>query len=353
MTGGMTTAAGAYGPSTQQVYKTDHFSNCEKCGNKLSFGYWTTDRHLYSCNACGFKKSYSHVSFGLIIKVPNYLSLTETHAPNKLFFADGSTLEQRMRRHKEFYVHTLTKRVAHDKWEMWIKENTIEIIKLASLSERHNLGANLKLAYEDNPMIHLKEHINKAKGIYLHFVTMRRGSKKTRKAQTIGDAISYGLKKSKSVVWLGGCEIFTPDETLRNAAARLYKPYVNFYDYKDYNPKQHIFGYTNKIQTPTYMTGPSLHKSGKTQEEMDIYTDKFLTDLNDSLPERDKFKVIINTGNTGIETSVIRWAIRNSIYSIVVNLPSIMYLSDTGYNRYDTLELAIERLTNRRAVNEL
>lgn len=328
-------------------YNPSIFKECEKCGGAVYHTIWDEEELVYSCQECGFSKKYSHVSFGIQVKVPNYISLTKTHVPDKLYFSDGVTLQQRMHKSKEFHVHTLSKRVAHDKWEMWAKQNTIEIVRLAAIAETHTLGADPKLDYEQNPMIHLKEHIDSMKGIFLHFVTIKY-NKKSRKSQKIGDAIDYGLKNAKSVMWIGGHSVLDPDETFYNAAHRLGKPYVSFYDYVEFNKKKHVFGYTNRIQTPTYITGPTVFKShGKTQEELDLYADELLTDLNNALPDQDKLQVVLNTGNTGIETSVIRWAVKNNIHAVVVNLPGIMYLNEEGYNRYDTVELAINRLLNR------
>lgn len=338
------------GPTnSKRYYEPSNFIKCEKCNNALVHEIWSTQDVVYACTACGFSKSYSHVSFGIQVKVPNYISLTKTHTPDKLFFSDGVTLQQRMLRAKEFRVHSLTNRVAHEKWETWANQNTIEIVKLAALAETHTLGADPKLSYDKNPMIHLKDYIDKAKGVFLHFVTIRY-TKKNRKLQKIGDAINYGLKNAKSVMWIGGYSKLNPDETLYNAAHRLVKPYVSLYDYEEFNKKKHVFNYTNRIQTPTYITGPTVFKShGKSQKELDIYVDKLLTDLNKSLPEEEKIQVVLNTGNTGVETSVIRWAVKNNIHAVVVNLPSIMCLNEDGYNQYDTTESAINRILNRQS----
>ena len=334
--------------NTSTRYDPSKFEKCEICGGSVVNSIWIgNDDTVYNCSECGFSKSYSHVSFGIQVKVPNYISLTKTHAPDKLFFSDGVTLQQRMYKSKEFHVHNLSKRIAHDKWEMWAKQNTIEISRLAAMAETHTLGSDPKLDYDQNPMIHLKEHIDGMRGVFLHFVTIKY-NKKSRKSQRIGDAINYGLKNAKSVMWIGGHSTLNPDETLFNASSRLFKPYVSFHDYVEFDRKKHIFNYTSRIQTPTYITGPTVFKShGKTQEELDIYVDKLLTDLNTALPDQDKLQVILNTGNTGIETSAIRWAVKNSIHVVVVNLPGIMYLNKDGYNRFDTIELAINRLLNR------
>jgi hypothetical protein len=206
----------------------------------------------------------------------------------------------------------------------------------------------MKAPLDKNPMLHLKKPVNEAKGVYLHIVTMR-VNKKSRKAQKIGNAIDYGIKKSKSILWIGGEDNkpMKAGETLGSVAIRLHKPLAGFYGYKDYNSYSLEENIAHYVGTPVYITGPSIFTAGRSQEELDIYVDSFLTNLNNELPEENKLKVIINTGNTGVDTSVIRWAMKNNVYSIVVNLPAIMFINQDGYNRYDTEESAINRILDR------
>lgn len=336
---------------SSKTYNIDKFKECEKCGGSIRhpLGWGDKIDTVYVCTACGFQKPMSHVSFGFYMNIPNYVSLTETYASHKLFFSDGSTVEQRIGKHRVTYLES--KSVAHQKWELWIKENTIEMVKLASIADTKNIGADPKLSYDRNPMEHFKKHIKEHQGQYLTFVSIK-SNKPNRKQQKIGHAIDHGLKNCKSVIWIGGKkEMSRPEEVLFSASTRLNRSFLSFESYKDLflqkSPPRNVsvkhFGF------PVYITGPSIIEVQKdvdlwTQEILDIYVDRFMTDLNNSLPEEHKFKVIINTGNSGVDTSVIRWAVKNKIYVVVVNLSIIMYLNQQGFNRYDTVETARERL---------
>lgn len=346
------TAGGMYGnPIPKQQYNPDDFKYCEKCGTNVSGGYgYIFDEAVYRCDNCGFKKKLTHVSFGFYRKIPNYVSLTNTHQPSMLYFADGSTIEERIARHDKKYFSSTKK--AHEKWQQWADENTIEMVKIVSLQEVHNVGIDLKLKSDDNILIQLKEELDSMKGIYLHFIAVKKG-KTSRKAQKIGHAIDRALKKSKTVVWIGGHEtIDLPAQVnLRNASARLGKACFEFKGYKEpENYENWEGGFGGVVGFPVYITGPSLYTSSKSQEELDEHVAKLLTHIQNVSDEKDKIKVILNTGNTGVETSVIRWAIKNNIHSVVVNLPTIMFLNADGYNRFDTTSSAVARILGETAI---
>lgn len=341
-TGSSTTAS-----PNKDMYKSDQFTKCELCGGSIQSGWsvWSDSDYVYRCEVCGFKKSYSHVSFGFYRKIPNYISLTKTHSPENLYFSDGSSIMDRIMKHNSMYIKS--KGSTDSKWNMWIKENTIEIVKLAALADTHTLGSDIKLPYDLNPMVHLKNPINEARGVYLHIITMK-ANRQARKQQKIGDAINYGLKNSKSVIWLGGDgNTNSANEALSSASVRLHKSFIGYYGYKQYNEYSIEGDLDSHFGAPVYITGPSIFTAKKSQDELDEYVDLFLTNLNNELSEQNKLKIILNTGNTGIDTSVIRWAIKNNVYSIVINLPAIMFLNAEGYNRYDSPESAINRILDR------
>jgi len=332
----------------KDMYKVDQFTKCEMCGGDIiqwSRSAILSSDYVYGCEACGFKKSYSHVSFGFYRKIPNYISLTKTHSPENLYFSDDSSIMDRIMNNNP--INLKSKESIDSKWNMWIKENTIEIVKLAALADTHTLGSDTKVPYDLNPMIHLKNPINETQGVYLHIITMK-ANKQSRKQQKIGNAINYGLKNSKSVIWLGGDgNANSANETLSSASVRLHKSFIGYYGYKQYNEYSIEGDLDSHFEAPVYITGPSIFTAKKSQDDLDKYVDLFLTNLNNELSEQNKLKIILNTGNTGIDTSVIRWAIKNNVYSIVVNLSAIMFLNTEGYTRYDSPESAINRILDR------
>lgn len=330
-----------------KYYIPDNFEFCEKCGHHISHHMNIYGGNVvYSCPGCKFKKSFSHVSFGHIIKKPNYLSLTKTHCADNLYYSDGVSIKTRLTKTKEFYTPQISKAVAHRKWEMWANDNLIEIANLASLSENHTLGADPNLPYEDNPMEHLWEYIKDVQGIYLHGTTIKL-NKKNHRNKTIGHAIEYCLRKSKSVLWIGESFHKNTEQSLANACIRLHKPYYGIHQFNRLADIEDIQSHT---ATPVYVTGPTVFTSKRDQEFLDKAVDKFMTNLNNSiLFDKDKIRVIVNTGNTGVETSAIRWAIKNNIYCVVVNIPGYMYLNEAGYNRYDgNFEHTVNRILNGR-----
>jgi len=345
--GSFTGGGGFYGtftPPYQKGYKSDSFTKCEMCGGFISGYGYIYDEAVYRCDDCGFKKKPTHVSFGFYRKIPNYISLTNSHHPSNLYFSDGTIVEDRIKTLSKKYFSSPKK--AHEQWQLWGKENTIELVKIAALKELYNVGIDLKLQSTENILLQLKEEIQELEGVYLHFIAIRKG-KPSRRAQKIGHAIDHALKKSRTVVWLGGHKTISLDAqvNLRNASARLGKSYFEFTGYE--NPEKYENwegGFEGVFGFPVYITGPNLYTSGKTQEELDAHVSKLLTHVQNISEDRDKIKVILNTGNTGIETSVIRWAVKNNIHSVAVNLPTIMYLNSEGYNRFDTTSSAIERI---------
>jgi hypothetical protein len=325
------------------LYPPGYFTKCEKCGGEVySSSYY--NGYVYTCQVCEFRKSPSHVSFGLFVKIPNYLSITHTHAADKLFFEDGSSIYSRILKHNNKYIPS--KEIADKKWEMWINQNTIEIVKLAALSEKYNLGSSEDVADNYNPGTHLLPHIKKRKGIYLSFVNIVENKANKRRVK-IGNAIDYALKKSESIVWLG--KLTSAGETMFSAGIRLNKcryPFLEIENFSSYLPlsnKLHLgFGF------PVYITGLSMYDvRGKyTQGDLDLKVDKFLTDVNNNLSAEHKIKIIVNTGNSGIETSAIRWAVKNNIYSVVINLSSIVSVREDGGNEISNVTCATQRLLN-------
>lgn len=325
------------------LYPPGYFPKCEKCGGEVySSSYY--NGCVYTCQVCEFRKAPSHVSFGLFVKIPNYHSITHTHAADKLFFEDGSSIYSRIIKHNNKFI--TSKEIANKKWEMWINQNTIEIVKLAALSEKYNLGCSEEIDDNYSPGIHLLPHVKKRKELYLTFLNIVEYKSNKRRVR-IGSAIDYALKKSDSIIWLG--KLTSAGETMLSASIRLNKyryPFLEIENFSSYlpllNKSQAVFGF------PVYITGPSMYDvRGKyTQEELDLKVDKFLTDANNSLPAEHKIKIIVNTGNSGIETSAIRWAVKNNIYSVVVNLSSVVSVKEDGSNEISSVTYAIQRLLN-------
>jgi hypothetical protein len=344
MTG--TTAASGYAKQPMKYQYTDTtFKVCEKCGAELEKNIWSTIKAVYSCNECGFSKSFSHVSFGFTIKIPNYKSITETHAANKLTFNDNMTIKRRIKNSLTSKLSTVT--TAKNIWDKWARENVVEIVRLTALKERFNLGADPKLSYEDNPMNFLPEHFRAQKGVYLNLISITTNkAKKIQLYNKISYAIDYISKKTTATVWIGGTHPNHPAANiLASTAHRNNKPFIEFAGYDSFEFYRRDEGFLDKayiprkksnLADPVYITGPPIHeclKHGFKQENLDVYVATLLTSWDEKLPEKNKLKVILNTGNSGIDTSVIRWAIANDRYSIIVNVPTFMYLNEEGYIR--------------------
>jgi len=113
------------------LYPPGYFPKCEKCGGEVYSSSFRSE-YIYSCQVCEFRKIPSHVSFGLFVKIPNYLSITHTHAADKLFFEDGSSIYSRILKHNNKYISS--KEIADKKWQMWINQNTIETVSYTHLT---------------------------------------------------------------------------------------------------------------------------------------------------------------------------------------------------------------------------
>ncbi len=318
---------------TDKGYDYNSFKECEKCGNKDLQTEWLAD--IYACNVCGFDKPISHVSFGFYLKIPNYRSLTKTHAADKLFFSDGRTIEKCFLKSRAFRYKGVALGNKHDAaahWTRWVRENKVEIIRLAAIADKYTLGADHRMEVLYNPMNYLTEPIKEQQGIFLSILNIKHNVGKKRSRQKIGNAINYILRRTRYTFWLGGTHPGHPASViLQSANNRLNNYHRSFFGYKNYD----AYSSSNALQThritdyaPVYLTGPSISdcmKHGFSQENLDVYVDKFLTDWDNDLPENAKLRVILNTGNSGIDTSVTRWAIKNNRYLIVVNLHSPVY----------------------------
>jgi len=232
------------------------------------------------------------------------------------------------------------------------------MVRLSAIADHHNIGHNPLVAPELDPITYLLKDIKERQGIYLTMFGVDY-PKNFKKKQKIGHAISYALRKSKILIWLGGSHAGHPvARILQSAGIRMYKPQAAFYGYKTFDKYKFIkkpghwpeflTALYESFFTPIYITGPSMQdcvNHGFTQETLDKYVYKFLTDLDNSLKNKSKLRVIINTGNTGVDTSVIRWAVKNNRHAIAINLKDSMYQNEKGYVSYDgNMSSKIDRL---------
>lgn len=350
----MTFTGGSTAFDVHTGYTHDSFDKCEKCGCSDIYTAWNP---VYECSDCGFNKPESHVSFGFYLKIPNYRSLTKSHSAEKLVFADGQSIAKRLE-HAVTFRHNGTRyvspRIAKEKWDLWIKENKIEIVRLAAIADTHILGSDPKMDKSHDPMIFLPGAIQEQRGIFLSIISMKTnaGTSKKKK-QKIGNAINFILRNVKFSYWIGGTHPGHPiAKTLESANIRMNNTHKSFFRYRPFEEYIKTYSSIEKLResyyAPMYITGPSIYdciKHGFTQEALDEYVDKFLTSWDNSLSEISKIRVILNTGNTGIDTSVIRWAVKNERYVVVVNLDQTIYLyEDNKVYADQTNSYTIKRL---------
>jgi ribosomal protein L37E len=334
-------AVGAYGPAEKIVgYTHDSFHKCEKCGNKLIKNLWV---EVYKCAECGFDKSRTHVSFGFVLKITNYRSLTKTHAAEKLLFSDGKSIKQRLMNSKYNTKKYTSLYKAKTIWDRWIKENKIEIIRLAAIADTYTLGSDPKMDNYNNPMLFLPEAIQELQGVFLSILSVKTHKGYSRKKQKIGNAINFILRNVKYSYWIGGLQSDQMSRTLESANIRMNNTYKGFFGYKRFEEYKKTHSSVGKLlesyYAPMYITGPAISvcmNHGFTQESLDEYIDEFLTSWDNKLPELAKIRVIMNTGNTGIDTSVVRWAVKNNRYMIVVNLPRTVCILENNEPHSDS-----------------
>lgn len=323
------------------TYNSSKFPTCEKCGSSNLAPLLFYNDSVYRCITCGFQKSTSHVSFGFHFKIPRYHSLTNTHSADKLFCIDGTRLSTRI--DEPYTSFPSPKRTKH-LWDTWIKEHTIEIIELAAIAENHILGCDHQKIHEDfNPLNFLTEAIRDQKGRYLNLLTMR--SDVRHRKNKISDAIQYGVKNSDSVMYIGPSSKESKYcNFLENTCIRFHKQFKHFPNFKHFvDNEPSMPSNTNTL----FITGPNIYickKYGYDQGQLDRYFDKFLTKLEQSLKEDQKLRVIINTGNSGVDTSVIRWAINNNKYSAVVNTKNFYFVDEQNSVYSSSEEETINRL---------
>ena len=325
----------------------DMFSACEKCGSP-DIHYSFETKVVYVCSRCEFEKLDTHISFGFILKIPNYRSLTKTHSAEALVFNDVSSIEKKLSSGGN----------DHRTWNNWIKENTVEIVRLAAIADNFNLGANSKLPDSRNPMLNLSEAIKEQQKVYLSIISA--GPQSSRRycgrKKKIGTAINYILRASKYTFWIGGTRAGHPvSNMLRSATVRINHEYGEFLKYEEFEDYPTDLKIIKKLRAsyyaPVYLTGPSIVdcvKHGFTQQTLDEYISDFLTAWDNSLADNSKLRVILNTGNTGVDTAVVRWAVKNNRYMVVVNLNPAIYAQPEDWLGVDhTSTVTINRLLDR------
>jgi hypothetical protein len=328
-----------YHPLTWTAYAKKHRTNiqfdyCEKCGNALLNGpanYFSS--YLYHCTKCGFKKEAGHVSFGVRMQFSNTYGLRDTHVAEHLKFHNGVSIKKHLLGIKQQYVadKKLSPQVVKKVWNRWAENNPIEIIKLAAISDQYILCCN-NVAEEDNPINYLTPYIKNVKGSYLQLIDGRRKRKKN--INKIKDAIRYIIRNINAAIWinLGNKIPIINENNLQASLARSHKHFfrsvVELYNYPQLN-------------FPLFVTGPDISRLNMKQKDVDDMIFKELDYIKHDV------NIIINTGNTGVETSALRWAVKNNKYAVAVSVNWFPYGDKTGYLSYDgDANTFIDRILN-------
>lgn len=289
---------------------------CKKCGNvmKLISAENISDLVVYLCNICKDRIIFKYMLFGLYYKITNSLKLDLLFSPYVLKFYNGISVHTYIQKKLNENKNVDKDKIIREVYLDWKNDQPIKFLHLVALTTKYvpiiRSEFNI-IKYLEQEILEQKENLVNFKSIKLSKVKRNKIINKRyhRNSYFQKYVVNDCVKNSGCVVWLGQEDVYK--KVIKNTCLKYSKP---LYSSDNLNDLLDI----NFDPNPVYITGSYYWISPTKQNELDEKVDKYLTQLNNFLDDRNKIITIISAANHGIESAVAKWALKNNVYMTII-----------------------------------
>lgn len=289
---------------------------CKICGNVMTFisGNNITDEVLYSCNVCNDKVRFKYLLFGFYYKITDCLDLDSLFSPYILKFYNGISVHTYIQKRLNENRDADEDRIIREVYLDWKKDQPIKFLYLAALTTKYTPIIRSKyniIKYLEPEILEQRENLVNFKSIKLSKFKRNQIIKKSYDKNPYFHkyVINDCVKNSGCVIWLGQEDIYK--KIIKDTCLKYSKPLYSSDNLSDLLD-------INFDPNPVYITGSYYWISPKKQKKLDTKVDKYLTQLNNFLADRNKIITIVSAANHGIESAVAKWALKNNVYMTII-----------------------------------